>query len=564
LTKQSLKNKDWGVKYFVLTGSKLVYFHPRMKGSFKTNDSIISEEKETGTVKTTAKLKMTQSNESESIGSLNDSKDAGSTNMDDDVVPPPKFQFKVQSQSRKKPFKLGCNDEEEAKAWKNAFSDSASSSKGDEVHFEGWLYKQDPFKKTWRNRFFMIRARRVWYFEMNFRWALQLSDGKASARPANRVEPTLVTEDPDLTMKTVTGFPYRFTVSDSKVIYNLAAETETDMFGWVQDIQKACLEATSSLEVDESWFQFSDLTSVMRPPEGFVTCVFTDIQSSTKLWESASDAMNEALELHDNILRELLKLFRGYEVKTEGDAFMVAFFDPVEAILWCLQVQLTLLQSTWPQEILDHPAGQEVNDSQDTVIFKGLRVRMGAHAGYPNCRRNPVTNRMDYFGPDINLASRVASSSHGGQVVCTEEVVDSLRAAERNGSFMRNFSKYEFPVIEEMPGPYTFKGISEPIKVFQVLTPKLKERAKHFPDLKSMKTGHVPDDLGRAAVELEITGDLTAFAEDTKDDDADDHLGSESEDEKDGMSSTTRIPFGIASPHMGSSVTGLFSKEQGS
>eukprot|EP00475_Leptophrys_vorax_P022764 TRINITY_DN30983_c0_g1_i6.p1 TRINITY_DN30983_c0_g1~~TRINITY_DN30983_c0_g1_i6.p1 ORF type:complete len:282 (-),score=65.60 TRINITY_DN30983_c0_g1_i6:43-888(-) len=267
--------------------------------------------------------------------------------------------------------------------------------------------------------------------------------------------------------------------------------------------------------------------------------------------------MNEALELHDNILRDLLKLFRGYEVKTEGDAFMVAFFDPVDAIMWCLQVQLSLLQSSWPQEILDHPAGKEEVDSNEAVIFRGLRVRMGAHAGYSNCRRNPVTNRMDYFGPDINLSSRVSSSSHGGQVVCTQEVVDCLRTAERNGSFLKNFSKYEFPIIQECPGPYTFKGIGEPIKVFQVLLPQLKERASHFPDLKSIKPSSAIEDVGQTAIEeLEITGDLTLFTEDTKEDAAGD--GSSSEEEKHGsnvMMSTTRIPFGIASPHMRTSAT---------
>jgi adenylate cyclase len=51
--------------------------------------------------------------------------------------------------------------------------------------------------------------------------------------------------------------------------------------------------------------------------------VFTDVQSSTNLWGSDSVAMNQGLTLHDNIMRELLKRFRGYEVKTEGDAFMV-------------------------------------------------------------------------------------------------------------------------------------------------------------------------------------------------------------------------------------------------
>ena len=34
--------------------------------------------------------------------------------------------------------------------------------------------------------------------------------------------------------------------------------------------------------------------------------------------------------------------FYGYEVSTEGDAFLVAFHEPFDAVAWCLCVQLAL------------------------------------------------------------------------------------------------------------------------------------------------------------------------------------------------------------------------------
>ena len=65
-----------------------------------------------------------------------------------------------------------------------------------------------------------------------------------------------------------------------------------------------------------------------------------------------------ALKRHDHLLRKLLRKFHGYEVKTEGDAFMVAFFTPLDAILWCIAVQKALLESKWPEELLAQTAAR--------------------------------------------------------------------------------------------------------------------------------------------------------------------------------------------------------------
>ncbi len=47
------------------------------------------------------------------------------------------------------------------------------------------------------------------------------------------------------------------------------------------------------------------------------------------------------------VLRTLLDRVRGYEVKTQGGAFMLAFASPVEAVRWCLEAQEALLQAPW-------------------------------------------------------------------------------------------------------------------------------------------------------------------------------------------------------------------------
>ena len=48
--------------------------------------------------------------------------------------------------------------------------------------------------------------------------------------------------------------------------------------------------------------------------------------------------------------------FYGYEVATEGDAFILAFHEPVDAVAWCLCTQHALLAAQWPETLLTHPA----------------------------------------------------------------------------------------------------------------------------------------------------------------------------------------------------------------
>ena len=56
-------------------------------------------------------------------------------------------------------------------------------------------------------------------------------------------------------------------------------------------------------------------------------------------------------------------------------------------------------------------------DKKDNLIWRGIRVRMGIHTGRPLCERDPVTGRMDYFGPVVNRAARISSKAQGGEIV---------------------------------------------------------------------------------------------------------------------------------------------------
>ena len=49
--------------------------------------------------------------------------------------------------------------------------------------------------------------------------------------------------------------------------------------------------------------------------------------------------MEECLDLHNEIIRQQIREFGGYEVKTIGDCFMVSYADPISAVLFGVGVQ---------------------------------------------------------------------------------------------------------------------------------------------------------------------------------------------------------------------------------
>lgn len=164
----------------------------------------------------------------------------------------------------------------------------------------------------------------------------------------------------------------------------------------------------------------------VAPPIGQVALVFTDIKNSTSLWET-NNGMQTAMRLHNYLLRRQLRTIGGYEVKTEGDAFMVSFPSVTAALLWCFTVQQQLLQEDWPREILDSEDGKEVYDQSGELIHRGLSVRMGIHWGRPVCEADPITRRMDYFGPMVNRAARISGAADGGQILASRDVIKELQ-----------------------------------------------------------------------------------------------------------------------------------------
>lgn len=208
-----------------------------------------------------------------------------------------------------------------------------------------------------------------------------------------------------------------------------------------------------------------------RAPRGTVTLVFTDVQGSTSLWEHAPEAMAQGLEIHNAVLRALLEEAGGYEVKTEGDAFMLAFGDPFPAVAFCLRAQEELLRAPWPAALLAREDAAEERDGEGRIVRRGLRVRMGAHTAELEPVEDPKTGRADYFGPPVNRAARIGAAATGGGILLGEATWTAVapHRASLPAFVHRSFEPVYLKgllaperTVGIVPAPLEARGIPEP------------------------------------------------------------------------------------------------------
>eukprot|EP01062_Namystynia_karyoxenos_P052012 TRINITY_DN4125_c0_g1_i1.p1 TRINITY_DN4125_c0_g1~~TRINITY_DN4125_c0_g1_i1.p1 ORF type:complete len:908 (+),score=107.30 TRINITY_DN4125_c0_g1_i1:86-2809(+) len=226
------------------------------------------------------------------------------------------------------------------------------------------------------------------------------------------------------------------------------------------------------------FFEGDASLSVRQPPPGVgedstaSLCVcFTDIQSSTELWEACPTGMQQGLKVHNTVIRVLASVRHGYEVKTIGDAFMLVFGDAGDACEFGVEAQRSLVRAQWPPELLAHPLCSRIEGTPGTgPLWNGLRVRIGMHYGEARAEVNPITRRYDYFGPTVNTASRVESAlRYGGLTGVTSAVLDALGTS----GLARIGADAVHPA-----GSRELKGVREPVALFLLLPPELAERKK--------------------------------------------------------------------------------------
>ena len=185
--------------------------------------------------------------------------------------------------------------------------------------------------------------------------------------------------------------------------------------------------------------QLASTVMVERPnlkghtaPDGTVSIMFSDIENSTLIMEKLGDLRaQEVFQIHNRVIREQVAKQDGYEVKTMGDGFMVAFSSARRALLCAVEIQRQF--SSYTKE---HPEAP-------------LRVRIGLNTG------EAIRESGDFFGKTVVLAARIGAAARGGQIL----VSSTFKAMTESAGDMR------FDEGQDV----NLKGLSGSYRVFRVL-----------------------------------------------------------------------------------------------
>ena len=168
---------------------------------------------------------------------------------------------------------------------------------------------------------------------------------------------------------------------------------------------------------------------VETPGEAPATILFIDLAGFTPLTLTMGDrAAADVLARFASIVRTTAGRRHGRIIKQIGDAFMLTFDKPEDAVLFGVDV-----------------CGQVATESHFPP------VHIGAHHG------SVLYRDGDYVGTTVNLAARVASATAPGQFLVTDTVATAIGDRQVR--------------VRGLP-PATLKGIDTPTHLFEVQTPQ--------------------------------------------------------------------------------------------
>jgi class 3 adenylate cyclase len=192
-------------------------------------------------------------------------------------------------------------------------------------------------------------------------------------------------------------------------------------------------------------FISAQLQPQLKLPKGQITFLLTDIEGSTELLRRFGDRYAGLLSDVRGVVRAAVRLAHGHVVSARGDDVFAVFERAPSALEVAVAIQRRMRAGPWPD-------GSTV------------RLRIGLHRG------RPALTETGYVGLSVHAAARICFAAHGGQIVMSAAV--QAAAAESLAEDVRLRSL----------GAWRFRGLPEPVDLFQVDTPDL---LAEFPPLRS-------------------------------------------------------------------------------
>lgn len=173
--------------------------------------------------------------------------------------------------------------------------------------------------------------------------------------------------------------------------------------------------------------------------------MITDIKGFTERTSQTSrNGVRKLLDEHESLLLPMVAKFRGTLVKNMGDAFMVSFESPTNAVLCAVMMQDKL---------------RGFNEGRPDA--EKIQVRIALNAGEVEIREG------DVFGEAVNVAARIEGITEADEIYFTESVYLAM-------------NKAEVPTSEI--GLRRFKGIPEAIKLYRVIQDRESEKYRQLID----------------------------------------------------------------------------------
>lgn len=182
-------------------------------------------------------------------------------------------------------------------------------------------------------------------------------------------------------------------------------------------------------------------------PSGMVTFLLTDVEGSTRIWESDDGRARIAFERHDILVAEHLASFGGSRPRDqgEGDSAFAVFARASEAIACAIALQRALYAEAWPDGA-------------------SIRVRMALHTGEAELANG------NYKGSAVHRCARLRGLAHGGQIVMSAATAQIVR------------DQLSREVTLQDMGVHELRGLVRSERVYQLCHPEL---PTDFPPLQS-------------------------------------------------------------------------------